>query len=107
MTTPVVQMGNADRWKVQFMIPAKYTLENLPKAKDERIQFRMSPSVKMVVIRFSGAINENNLNQNLEKLEEFVKQNNLNIQRPHQYAFYDAPWTLPFMRRNEIAFILN
>ena len=107
MTTPVVQSGDLDRWNVQFMMPSKYTLATLPSAKDDRIKFRVAPAVTMVVIKFSGSITKSNLSQNLKKLEDFIEQNSLKVQRPPQYAFYDAPWTLPFMRRNEIAFIVS
>ncbi len=106
MTTPVVQSGSVDRWKIQFTMPSKYTLDTLATAKDARIQFRMTQPIKKVVIKFSGSITKRNLSGNLNKLEDFIKQNKLLVQEPPEYAFYDAPWTLPFMRRNEISFTL-
>ena len=107
MTTPVAQIGAGDKWIVQFMMPSQYTLDTLPKAKDEQIQFKMTKAVKMVVIRFPGLISQMNLAKHLEVLEGFIFKESMKVQRPYQYMFYDAPWTLPFMRRNEIAFIIT
>ena len=67
----------------------------------------MTKAVKMVVIRFPGLISQMNLAKHLEVLEGFIFKESMKVQRPYQYMFYDAPWTLPFMRRNEIAFIIT
>lgn len=106
MTTPVVQSGALDRWNIEFTMPSKYTLDTLPSSKDARIQFRIARPVKKAVIRFSGPTTKGNLSRNLGRLEDFIKKNKLSVQQPPFYEFYDAPWTLPFMRRNEIAFIV-
>ena len=107
MTTPVVQMPLDNSWKVRFMMPSQYSLDNLPRTKDSRIHFLISPVIKMIVIRFSGLITDDNLSQHLKLLQDYIKQNNLAVGKDYRYAFYDAPWTLPFMRRNEIAYPLS
>ncbi len=107
MTTPVNQAKSAQVWMVRFMMPSKYSLETLPKPRDQRIQFKVTKPVKKVVIRFSGFISENNINQHVLKIKGYINEHSLEVQGEPQYMFYDAPWTLPFMRRNEIAFILS
>lgn len=106
MTTPVLQIGENDRWIVQFVMPSKYTLNSLPLAKDSRIIFKSLEEMKKVVIRFSGFISDKNLLRNLKELDDFITKKSLKVCNLPQYAFYDPPWTLPFMRRNEIAYVI-
>lgn len=106
MTTPVTQSGTDESWVVQFMMPSRYSLENLPAPKDKRITFRMTKPEQRVVIRFSGFATSSNLAKHLNQLESFVRDQNLNVIHPHYYAFYDDPFTLPFWRRNEIGFVV-
>jgi hypothetical protein len=106
MTTPVVQKSSPEGWTVQFMMPKVYTMETLPRPKDGRIQFLMSDSVQKAVIRFSGSITDQNLQAHLKELQSYILEKELKTQGEAQYFFYDAPWTLPFMRRNEIAYEL-
>jgi hypothetical protein len=107
MTTPVDQTASENGWKVHFMMPSQYSLETLPLPVDKRIQFRVTKPVKKLVIRFSGFITQSALNQQMTKLREHIKVHSLKVKDQPQYSYYDAPWTLPFMRRNEISFILE
>ena len=45
---------------------------------------------------------DNNLKQHRKVLENYVRDQNLNVTGEAVYAFYNPPWTLPWMRRNEI-----
>jgi len=54
------------------------------------------------VVRFSGIANRTNLQRRTEQLRAFIKAKNLNAISEPVYAFYNSPWTLSFLRRNEV-----
>jgi hypothetical protein len=107
MTTPVTQTGTATGWTVQFMMPTKYTLDTLPKPNDSRIRLVTTDPARMVVLRFSGIPTTAALETRSKELRDWAKaQGHDVIDGPH-YLFYDAPMTLPWKRRNEVAFTIR
>lgn len=103
MTTPVIQQGDGQSWKVQFIMPPDYTLETLPKPVNPAVEIKTVAAKKMAVIRFSGGTNDDTkMAAKRTELEAYVKANSLKTTGEPVMAFYDPPWTLPFMRRNEI-----
>jgi len=107
MTAPVTQDGKGDSWKVRFVMPADYTLETLPKPKNQDIRLIAVPARKAVVIRFSGYNTDKNINAHREALLKYITDHRLTVVGPPTTAFYNPPWTLPFLRRNEIMFELS
>jgi effector-binding domain-containing protein len=104
MTAPAIQeAGNKqNEWKVRFVMPAKYSLISLPQPNDERIKFIEVPAYRAVVIRFSGFNTDNNLAARKAELMEWIKDNKIKTEGDPIYAFYNPPWTPPFMKRNEV-----
>lgn len=102
MTAPVAQERAGDAWKVRFTMPAKYTMETLPRPTDAQVRLVQLPGKRMAAIRFSGIAGESDLAGNEAKLMDFVKRQGLTPRAAPQYAFYDPPWTLPWNRRNEV-----
>ena len=102
MTSPVSIESNAGQWIVSFVMPAQYTMENLPKPLNSKVQLRQIPAVKRAVISFSGFYNANKVAERTLELEEWMKTKNLQTASAPKFARYNPPWTLPFMRRNEI-----
>jgi hypothetical protein len=102
MTTPVNIESNAGKWTVSFVMPAEYSMESLPKPLNSKVQLRQIPAVKRAVIGFSGFYNENKVAERTLELEEWIKTKNLQAAGVPKFARYNPPWTLPFMRRNEI-----
>jgi hypothetical protein len=43
-----------------------------------------------------------NLKRHTKELEAFLSTENLTPRSAPTYAFYNPPWTLPFLRRNEV-----
>jgi hypothetical protein len=60
------------------------------------------PASRFAVIRFSGTAGEESLAKNTEQLLEFISSRQLGSIGSPVYAFYNPPWTLPFLRRNEV-----
>lgn len=102
MTAPVTQQGGGDSWKVGFIMPANYTMETLPKPKNPAVQLKEVASRRFAVIRFSGLAGEESLKRQTDLLAKFVSKRKLTAVSAPTYAFYNPPWTLPFLRRNEV-----
>jgi hypothetical protein len=103
MTSPVTQIKDENQnWKIQFGMPKKYNLTNLPKAKDEKIKFIKLPSRKFIALRFSGLWNDKLIDEKKKELEEFATKENLQTIGNPIIAYYDDPFTFPWNRRNEV-----
>jgi hypothetical protein len=102
MTTPVNIEPNAGQWTVSFVMPSTYTLNSLPKPLNPKVQLREIPAVKRAVIQFSGFYNAQKVADKTLELEQWMKTRNLEAASAPKFARYNPPWTLPFMRRNEV-----
>jgi hypothetical protein len=106
MTAPVTQTptdGPSDgAWVVRFTMPSAYTLETLPEPSDQRVKLRKIAPARFVVIRFSGYAAPESVEERTAELIAFAKERHLRTIGPASLAQYNPPWTLWFMRRNEV-----
>jgi len=102
MTAPVIQQADGQAWQVRFVMPASYTMQTLPIPKNPAVRLRQIKGKRFAVIRFSGTAGEDSLRRQTEELQAFVSAKNLDSLSAPTYAFYNPPWTLPFLRRNEV-----
>lgn len=102
MTSPVGQRGDNGLWTVSFMMPASYSAETLPEPKDPTVVLRQVPAQYIVSIEYSGLWSEKNYMSNKVKLDAWINANSFKITGEPLWARYNAPFTLWFLRRNEI-----
>ncbi|WP_295441512.1 heme-binding protein [Sphingorhabdus sp. EL138] len=102
MTAPVIQQASGKSWNVRFVMPSKYTMETLPKPVNPKVALIEVPAMRFAAIRFSGFAGQGSLDKHEAQLRAFMAERGLTATSEPQYAFYNAPWTLPFMRRNEV-----
>jgi hypothetical protein len=102
MTAPVSQQAVAGKWAVSFMMPSSSTLETLPVPDDTGITLRQVPTHRAAAVTYSGFWSEKNYLQYKHELESWMKSNNLKITGEAVWARYNPPFTIWFMRRNEI-----
>jgi hypothetical protein len=102
MTVPVTEEKSGSSMRMSFYMPAKYTLESLPEPLDKRIQFKQIAARKFAVVRFSGWATEDSIESHTVKLRAFIEKKGLTASADPITAFYNPPWTLPFLRRNEV-----
>jgi hypothetical protein len=112
MTSPVAQTavdgaGEEGPWVVQFTMPSQYTLGSLPKAKDASIRFVPQPADRQLVLQFPGLAGTSVLARKEAELRALAAAEGLDVAVGPMYYFYDAPFTLPWNRRNEVAFALR
>jgi len=102
MTAPVIQESTAMGWVIRFMMPKAYTLETLPTPTDARVHLVALPETRFAVIRFSGLTQEGDLIRQTKLLEDYMQARQAQVLGPAGLARYDPPWTLWFLRRNEL-----
>lgn len=103
MTSPVVQGQSRGVWRIQFVMPAKYTLEQLPDPLDADVELKQEPAARYAVMRFSGSRSGTAIELRTETLLREVKARGFEVKATPVAWFYDPPWTLPVLRRNEVA----
>jgi DNA gyrase inhibitor GyrI len=102
MTAPVTQEGDGNNWKVRFVMPAHYTMAKLPKPKNDAVKLKEVEGKRFAVIQFSGLAGQSSLKNHTYKLNGFISGHSIKAASLPAYAFYNPPWTLPFLRRNEV-----
>ena len=102
MTAPVSQQRVQGKWAVSFTMPSSYTMETLPTPDDPNIKLRQVPARRVAAVRYSGFWSEEKYLLHKEKLEKWIKDNRVTVTGEPVWARYNPPFTLWFMRRNEI-----
>ena len=107
MTAPVQQEKMDTEWAISFIMPSKFSIDTVPSPINDRIKIIQMPSRRYAVITFSGRSTEENLSTHTNELEKYIDGSNYTKAGKAKYAFYNPPWTLPFLRRNEVQFELT
>lgn len=102
MTAPVTQVADADRWIVRFTMPSTYTLDTLPRPDSPLVQLKQLPPQRVAVLRFAGLAAKDDVDAKIADLVAVTTARHLRIVGPATLAQYSPPWTLWFMRRNEV-----
>lgn len=104
MTAPVISEETEKGWYVSFNMPKQYTKETLPIPNNPEVKIIEMPAEKFAVISFSGLVREKKYAEMLSLLNEEMKKRNIDPKGPAILARYNPPWTLPFLRRNELMY---
>jgi hypothetical protein len=107
MTAPVGFQADAGRWRVYFVMPSEYTLDSLPRPNNAAITIRALPERKVAALTFSGLAGENKTMAKTEVLHAYLNNKGWAAISTPELARYNPPWTLPFLRRNEILIEVN
>lgn len=102
MTAPVSMQQNNGKWRVQFTMPSQYTMQTLPKPNNPDVKIVQVPAQTYGVIKFSGLASSKKVAKKTETLKSWMQTQKLVITGTPELARYNPPWTLPFMRRNEV-----
>jgi effector-binding domain-containing protein len=102
MTAPVVATDEGDSHVISFGMPRSYTLETLPKPNDPRVKIVMIPAKKYAVVRFSWYRSDARVKSMQAKLLSALARDGIVAGGSIAYAGYNAPWTPPWMTRNEV-----
>jgi len=96
------KMAGAQRWRIHFVMPSRYTLATLPKPLNPQVKLREIPAKTYAALTYSGFNTESKVQENTDQLLDWLKTQKIETIGKPQLARYNPPWTLPFLRRNEI-----
>jgi len=102
MTAPVTASIEGDSHTIAFGMPKSYTLATLPTPTDPRVKIVTIPEKKKAVIRFSWFRTSNRVEAKKQELIAALKRDAIKTLGEPEYAGYNAPWTPPWMTRNEV-----
>lgn len=110
MTAPVTiepqsadtSLESAQRWRIHFVMPSSYTLETIPKPRNDAVRLREIPAKYFAVHKFSWLNTQSRVEQKTQEILQWAQQRSLQMLGAPQLARYDPPWTLPMFKRNEI-----
>ena len=98
MTAPVISDANS----FSFVMPLNYKLEEIPEPLDSRIRIQKLPARRLAVIRFKGYARQKSVNEVKARLLSALQTSGIATVGEPFLMRYNSPWTLGFMRRNEI-----
>ena len=103
MTAPVTQEARDNgSWTIAFTMPAGSTLQSLPAPVSPDVKLIEQPSRRMAVYSFTGLATAADMDAAKNVLMQRVSRAGLTPRGEPVFAFYDPPWTMPFLRRNEV-----
>lgn len=106
MTAPVTSQagGDSDRelYTYAFFMESEYTMETLPKPIDARIRLVEKPARVVAARRYSGSWSTSNYQKNESVLMAALANDGVVLSGEPYLARYNSPFTLWFMRRNEL-----
>jgi hypothetical protein len=106
MTAPVTQRpkagADADTYVLSFVMPSRYTLDTIPEPLSPEVNLREEPAKLVAVRGYSGRWNEANYREHESQLLAAVERGGLTPVGAPVYARYNSPFSLWFLRRNEV-----
>ena len=102
MTAPVAETITRGKPEMAFTMPAQYQLDDLPIPNDARISLKEVPARHVAVVSFSGWATPSKVRRYTKRLLAELESSQTETLGMPLLNQYNPPWTLPFLRRNEI-----
>ncbi len=99
MTSPVISKDDY----MAFIMPSSYNQNNIPLPLNPNVKIKIEPKKILAVLRFSGYVTDSKILKYKEKLLSELKLNKIKIKGDIILMRYNSPFSIPFLRRNEIA----
>lgn len=108
MTSPVGDRSEGDKRFVSFVMPSKFTMENLPRPNNPAVIIEEVENPKFAVSVVRGIGSQERMNNALEEMRnELTKEGIIFDESEFSFAYYDPPLTPWFLRKNEVLIELN
>lgn len=104
MTAPVETRDSEsqDKKTYAFVMESKYTRETIPEPNNNNIRLRERPARVVAARKFSGRWSDANVAAQEQQLLEALADDGVKTTGAVELARYNSPFTLWFLRRNEV-----
>jgi hypothetical protein len=99
MTAPVISKKDY----MAFVLPSLYDEKTVPIPTNSQVNIKHQPEKTLAVLRFSGKTSRKQVEKQIKKLLEILKNNNIKTIDDPVLMRYNSPFAPGFMRRNEVA----
>lgn len=103
MTAPVEVNTANNSLVMRFSMPSNYSKNELPEPSDPRVKLIELDPMTAAVLRFSGSTSDEAVSIRTTELMNAIQNAKWRASGAATAFFYNPPWTLLFLRRNEVA----
>jgi len=101
MTAPVAQVPSGEGYSIRFFLPA--ALRTPPTPRDPLVRIVEVPAETVAVLRYTGSTGPQAVAATRARLLDALRTGPWRPLGEPMAWFYDPPWTIPALRRNEVA----
>jgi hypothetical protein len=102
MTAPVFISNQDENQTMSFVLPVQYDFQTAPKPSNSAVHLQEIKDYTVAALKFSGLLNEKNIQRHHALLQNWIDNSHYQETGSYMTAGYNPPWTLPFLRRNEV-----
>ncbi len=101
MTTPVL-IDRGAGGSMSFVMPEDEARKGLPEPRSELVTITTRPAGRVAAFTYSGRSERSNEDEAIAGIRRWIAEQGLQPTGDPVIAYYNAPWTPPFLRRNEV-----
>ena len=102
MTAPVFQEKQTNSWLVSFLLPSEMKKNKVPQPIDSQVKIVELPVRMVASLEYSGTNTDTKMRKAKHELIERLQNSEFKAKGQFKFAQYDPPFTIPFMKKNEI-----
>lgn len=106
MTSPVHMDINDSMSRMSFVMPSKYSEQDLPSPNDSNVVLEKSPAEYVAVIKFGGYASDASIKKYSDKLDALLEAKGITHHGNFRFLGYNPPYQF-VGRKNEIIVTIN
>jgi len=107
MTAPVITQSNDSNYDMIFFMLDANKIEELPNPNNQNVVLDKMKIGKTVSITFGMWATDKRVTYYKDKLDKYIRKNNIQVTSSLMVAQYNSPWTIPPFRKNELIYTIK
>jgi len=107
MTAPVITKNDGSDYDMIFFMLDVNSPDQLPRPNNQNVVLENMKIGKAITITFGMWATESRVEYYKEILDEYIKDNHIQVISPLMVAQYNSPWAIPPFRKNELIYTIK